>query len=377
MADWHTHVFTSTYASDVSGVCSILYELGGMSVLHDPSGCNSTYTTHDEPRWYDTDSLMFVSGLDEMSAVFGDDTDIIDNTVQAARQLQPRFITLCGASIPHIIGFDYKGVASIIERRTGIPVIPVKTDGIRSYVSGCGLGAKAWIERFAKECEKKKNAVNLMGVTPIDFCKEELVKALEENVKDLGFSIQCTFAYGNTFAQLQEIKGAEGNLVVSSAGRIPAAYLYKKEGMPYVEGVITGRYMAQRIQECMREAIATKQNKIAYDCKEGTGEIVVIGEEIYARSMASEINHSSFGCKAVALYPDVDRGLDEDELLKACSKAETVIADPLFSNCIDPAKTKLIGIPHVGYSGRIYTKQTLVFTAKEFHIEDLLKEGKI
>ena len=36
------------YTSDVSGVCSALYELGGMVVMHDPSGCNSTYNTHDE-----------------------------------------------------------------------------------------------------------------------------------------------------------------------------------------------------------------------------------------------------------------------------------------------------------------------------------------
>ena len=44
------------YTADVSGVCSALYELGGMVVMHDPSGCNSTYNTHDEIRWYDKDS---------------------------------------------------------------------------------------------------------------------------------------------------------------------------------------------------------------------------------------------------------------------------------------------------------------------------------
>ena len=55
----------STYTADVSGVCSALYELGGMVVMHDPSGCNSTYNTHDEPRWYDMDSLIFISGLVE------------------------------------------------------------------------------------------------------------------------------------------------------------------------------------------------------------------------------------------------------------------------------------------------------------------------
>ena len=49
------------YTADVSGVCSALYELGGMTVMHDPSGCNSTYNTHDEIRWYDQDSLIFIS----------------------------------------------------------------------------------------------------------------------------------------------------------------------------------------------------------------------------------------------------------------------------------------------------------------------------
>ena len=49
--------FTSTYTADVSGVPSALYELGGMSVMHDASGCNSTYNTHDEPRYYGSKSM--------------------------------------------------------------------------------------------------------------------------------------------------------------------------------------------------------------------------------------------------------------------------------------------------------------------------------
>ena len=58
------------YTADVSGVCSALYELGGMTVMHDPSGCNSTYNTHDEIRWYDEDSLIFISGLTEIDATW-------------------------------------------------------------------------------------------------------------------------------------------------------------------------------------------------------------------------------------------------------------------------------------------------------------------
>ena len=67
------------YTADVSGVCSALYELGGMTVMHDPSGCNSTYNTHDELRWYDQDSLIFISGLTEIDAVMGNDRKFIND----------------------------------------------------------------------------------------------------------------------------------------------------------------------------------------------------------------------------------------------------------------------------------------------------------
>ena len=79
----------STYAADVSGVCSALYELGGMTVMHDASGCNSTYNTHDEPRWYDMDSMVYISALSEMEAVMGADRKLVDDIVSVAKELHP------------------------------------------------------------------------------------------------------------------------------------------------------------------------------------------------------------------------------------------------------------------------------------------------
>ena len=124
-----------------------------MTVIHDPSGCNSTYSTHDEPRWFDTDSLMFVSGLDEMTAVLGDDNVLIDDVTHAVRDLKPRFVTLCSGSIPHIIAFDCKGVAHLLEKRTGVPMLPVATTGNRSYVAGVGAALTEWVKRFADPSE--------------------------------------------------------------------------------------------------------------------------------------------------------------------------------------------------------------------------------
>ena len=90
----------SCYAADTAGVCSALFELGGMTVVHDASGCNSTYATHDEPRWFNSESMVYISALTEMDMVCGNDEKLIGDVVRAARELQPEFIALCNSPIP-------------------------------------------------------------------------------------------------------------------------------------------------------------------------------------------------------------------------------------------------------------------------------------
>ena len=391
---WHTHVFTSTYTADVSGVCSAMYELGGMTILHDPSGCNSTYTTHDEPRWYDSKSLMFVSGLDEMTAVMGDDSVLIRDAVRAAADLKPRFITLCGASIPHIISFDFKGVARLIERETGIPVLPVATDGLRSYISGAGLAFREWIRRFGdpedagREDAGQKDAglaerlrqygVNLLGVTPIDFSRQEIVDAMKQAFTDAGIPVNTCFAMGDSFETLTGVYRGVVNVVVSSAGRIPARFMKGAAGIPFVEGLPLGREMTDRLLAAVRETAADRKDRRIFEDTEagvpdtgagarvpdGAG-ILVIGEEIFSRTLAAALG-------AEALWPSTDEGLDEDILMEKVNAARLVIGDPLFRTVLRNPETKFSEFPHEGYSGRIFRDRIPVFTGRDFKPEDLL-----
>ena len=405
---WHTHVFTSTYTADVSGVCSAMYELGGMTILHDPSGCNSTYTTHDEPRWYDSKSLMFVSGLDEMTAVMGDDSVLIRDAVRAAADLKPRFITLCGASIPHIISFDFKGVARLIERETGIPVLPVATDGLRSYISGAGLAFREWIRRFGdpedagREDAGQKDAglaerlrqygVNLLGVTPIDFSRQEIVDAMKQAFTDAGIPVNTCFAMGDSFETLTGVYRGAVNVVVSSAGRIPARFMKGAAGIPFVEGLPLGREITDRLLTAVRETAADGKDRRIFeepgtgingagpqDAEAGTGAsdtgdgarvphstgILVIGEEIFSRTLAAALG-------AEALWPSTDEGLDEDILMEKVNAARLVIGDPLFRTVLRNPETKFSEFPHEGYSGRIFRDRIPVFTGRDFKPEDLL-----
>ena len=84
-----TYRVLPVYAGDVSGACGALYEMEGMCVMHDPSGCNSTYNTFDETRWYHKDSLIFLSGLTDLDAVMGNDEKLIRDVEETARALHP------------------------------------------------------------------------------------------------------------------------------------------------------------------------------------------------------------------------------------------------------------------------------------------------
>ena len=139
----------STYSADVMGVCSALFELGGMTVMHDASGCNSTYTTHDEPRWYDMDSMVFISGLSEIEAIMGDDEKLIGDICDAASELHPEFIAIAGSPISAMTGFDYEAVAEVIELRTGIPSFGFPTTGMNTYIHGASMALAGIAKRFA------------------------------------------------------------------------------------------------------------------------------------------------------------------------------------------------------------------------------------
>ena len=216
------------YTADVSGVCSALYELGGMTVMHDPSGCNSTYNTHDEIRWYNQDSLIYISGLTETDAIMGNDRKFIDDIVDATSELQPAFIALAGSPIPYMNGTDFPAIARVIENKTGIPTFSVPTNGMHDYVYGAGMALEEIARRFVKapDCQAKRGSscsVNILGVTPLDFGPQENVDTLKENLKAYGWNVLSTWAMGDDFETLQTSGNADVNLVVSAVFAEPYA----------------------------------------------------------------------------------------------------------------------------------------------------------
>ena len=262
----HTSRIISTYSADVFGVCSALFELGGMVIMHDASGCNSTYTTHDEPRWYDMESMVYISGLSEMEAIMGDDEKLINDIVLAAEDLKPKFIAIAGTPIPTMTGFDFEAVAALIEERTGIPAFGFPTTGMNSYVHGANMALEAIARRFTDKTAKRTESpsVNILGLTPLDFTVNGTDEAIARFLEDSGYRILSRWAMGSSLEELAQAGGAHVNLVVSATGLGAAKVLQEQFGIPYVVGVPVGPDYSAKIREVLAIAAATGENQVLF-----------------------------------------------------------------------------------------------------------------
>lgn len=361
-----TSAFISIYTADVSGVCSALYELGGMTVMHDASGCNSTYNTHDEPRWYDMDSMVYITGLSEMEAIMGDDEKLINDIVAAAKDLHPKFIAVAGTPIPMMIGTDFHAIAEVIENQTGIPTFGIETNGMHSYVCGASQAYAEIVKRFTlADIPKRTKSVNVLGATPLDYSVNGSVDSIRTRLTEAGFQVLSVWAMGSTLEELKQAGAAEVNLVVSYTGLLAAKELQKKFGTPYVVGVPMGDKFAAVVMKALEEAISTEKSQIAYDKRTSCqGDTVIIGESIYSESLAAALEIEK-NMKVKVLCPlETEQDLllpgdllaeDEDSLMLYLKNAKTVIADPIYSRIIQPG-TKFVSLPHEAFSGRIYRK---------------------
>lgn len=388
-----------TYSADLFGINSALYELGGLIVMHDASGCNSTYNTHDEPRWYTMDSMVYVSGLNEKDAILGNDQRVIDDICAVAQKEHPEFVVFSLSVLPAYMGTDVKGIARLIERRTGIPAFGFATNGMDTYVRGAGMAFRAFAERFCpadRALQKNRNgrlSVNLLGVTPLDFSVNGNVEALETCVREMGFEIRSNWAMGCTLDRLKTASAADVNLVVSVTGLPAAQYFYESSGIPYVIGLPCGKAAYESLREAVLDASRNQRNTSLFaqqykrcgaDADHSSRPAIVseddrirlIGEPVHCASIRYFLE-TECGCRDVrilcpmeedaGILRETDRHETGEERIAAFLNEGTIaIGDPVYHR-ITGDKVRFIDDPHDAYSGRMYHDRGKRFIGRGFH----------
>ena len=385
-----------------------------MVVIHGPSGCNSTYNTHDEPRWYDMDSLVFISGLSQMDAIMGNDDKFIHDIVRVAKELQPRFIALVRTPIPLMTGTDFEGISRVIKKQTGIPVFYFPTSGMHTYVKGAGMAmetiARELVPAGGESVKERKNKqenplkINILGATPLDFSINSTLDSIKEFLSR-HFEIISIFAMGSSIEDIQRAGEADVNLVISSVGVLAAKVLEERFHTPYVIGTpIIG--FENVLAEKLIESAWTKKSQTAYfsvlqkahkkdtanfttmqnaeavsnlkkirsltetiEKNKVSGNVYIIGESVISQSLKAALA-LRYGIEATVICPletepeytekDVLLLSSEEDIKEAIMDADTVIADPIYKT-ICSEKVNFVAMPHEAYSGRIYRKEVCDF----------------
>jgi nitrogenase molybdenum-cofactor synthesis protein NifE len=365
------------FAPDYSGAASALFDMGGLIVIHDASGCTGNYTGFDEPRWFGSKSAVFCSGLRHMDAVLGNDAKLIRHIEDAAASLKPRFIAVLGSPVPMVIGTDFGGIANEIEFDTGIPSIGLATRGLAYYGTGICAASEAMLKKFVKE-EKSviPGSVNLLGITPLDFYingnSEDFRALFESN----GIPVIASYHMGMSVEDLNLSLAASLNVAVSQAGVQLAEYMKKNYGMPYI--AVTPLGDGSIALEKVRSALYGEY--LRYTPVPGDSDTLIVGEQIIAVSIREYLQKEcAYGPVTNAVLYDVSENYmaagdikirDESELRRILNsgKYKTVIGDPMLKKLIkseNAGELHFCSLPHVALSSKVHWDEYKKFLSRD------------
>lgn len=354
-----------SFATDYSGFLSIMHGLGGLMVVHDPSGCLGNYTNCDEPRWYHEPQSVFSSIIREIDAVMGDNSGIIEKIKDEIERKRPPFVCIMGTPIPSLTGCDVGAIACEIEQDTGVPCFGIDTDGFKFYNDGIKRAIELLYENFMeKDIDTIKGTVNVIGMNALDYSiygdKEKLVSLIEE----CGFKVNSFIGMGYDIDSVKKACSAQKNIIMCASALKTAKKMEKECGIPYFLGPPTGETGAKMLKSFLKgektEPVKNNENK----CNKS---VLIIGEQacanalrtfLYTKEGYERITVASFFGIEKSISQDCDIYLKNEEMLKeiiASKEFDTVIGDPLFER-FAKEDTEYICRPHGAVSSKLYWK---------------------
>ena len=379
-------LYLPPFSSDYAGVCSALFELNGMVVIHDASCCSRNYTGFDEPRWFGNRRPIFCSGLREIDAIMGDDEKLLRKICNGYHALseKPDFLALLGSPVPTIIGADMPGIAQEAERTLGIPALGFSTTGLRYYNVGIREAMLALTKRFTRDPSGPARGVNLLGLTPLDYSDNCNGQDVIAQVQAGGFPVVCSYMMGLTLDDIRRAAEAQVNLVLSQSGLGLARYMKKRWGIPYVAGAFVGSDPSA-VLSLLHQTCRDGADRFLHAPASGQSHTLIVGDQVIANSIRCRLIEQ-FGLPAatVATFFDLDSELAQEGDVHLHSEEElcqlqdgpqycTVIADPLVGNLPEMEGKAFFPLPHVAISSKLYWHAYPVFQSQA--LDGLLEEA--
>lgn len=375
-------IWLPPFAGDYSGVCSALFDFRCLIVLIDAACCTRNYVEYEEPRWTRDKKTTFSAELRTVEAVMGDDSRMIRQITETAKDMKPEFIAVLGSPVPTVVGMDIEGMAMEIEELSGLPCLGFNTTGFEHYDRGVTAALDKLIEKFGRPGERIKNGVNLLGLTPLDFGAAGNAGEICAGIEKLGFKTLFSGAMGTDMSQVEMAPRASFNVVVSYSGLRAARRLKGQCDIPYIAGVPLGTGGMGELAALMEKGLS---GAALISPAEGTGNpILIVAEQVLGNSLRYFLRKK--GCKRPicvagffrqdkALLQNGDVFLDGEETLIELLQEDrytAVIGDPLLGLLPAMKGEKLFSLPHLAVSGSLNWKKVPRFAGDE--MERFLQE---
>lgn len=220
-------------AGDCAGALQVLSSFTGIHLLYGPKGCLASVRTVQGVGRFAKNPIMAFD-MSETDAVMGMEEKVITQVSELLPAYpDAQLVTLIGSPIPAVSGIDLRLLAKSIEKKCGIPVIPVDISGFASCYYGMHQAWLALAERFLVPREKDARCINIMGASALCLGSGADIGELTGLIERCGLEVGCVFDRCETIEELQSSTGAALNLVLGHEAIGLARFFQQHFDIPY------------------------------------------------------------------------------------------------------------------------------------------------
>ncbi len=215
----------------------VLYPVAdAIHLVHGPIGC-AAYTwdirgaVSSGPELH---RLSFSTDLQEMDVIYGGEKKLYKSLIELIEQYKPKAAFIYSTCIVGLIGDDIEAVCKKVARETGIPVLPVHSEGFKGtkkdgYKAAChalmkliGTGSTEDISKYS---------INILG----EFNLAGEAWIIREYYEKMGIEVVATLTGDGRIDAVRRAHGATLNVVQCSGSMTwLAKEMEEKYGIPYI-----------------------------------------------------------------------------------------------------------------------------------------------
>lgn len=345
--------FMSPLAPDDSGACSVLYEMGGVTVICDAGGCAGNVCGFDEPRWFEKRSALFSAGLRDMDAILGRDDLLVKKLALICEQVETQFTAIVGTPVPAVIATDLKALERMSEKKTGLPCIALKTDGTRLYDFGEEMAYYRIFEKFAiDKLPVRKGRLGVIGATPLNTGETDS-RMIKQALANEGYDDVVCFGMDSGIEDVKRASECEKLLVIAPSGIKAARLLQERFGTPFEVGYPSIGTRLLPSDEAVAATYGLKGKRVLIVHQQFLANAL---RKKYERAAGCEVTVASFFMMHDEYMRDGDKRLKEEEDLISLAKSgeyDIISADPRFKRMLKGTDVKLFPLTHFAVGGKL------------------------